>query len=185
MKSKLLLLLTLLTSLAFTGCQNRDLSAENQALKQQISELEYELTQLEEAGNITTGNPAPNTNDDTSSNETSVSQNTAMSTPSETALTNYTLEELSSMVEEFVASVGSVTPDINNSGNLDQFFSLKRQGDQIEHALEKYENTLEDQYRAGTITREDFRISDRKSEELDDYLDSAFDRLEITFGIDD
>jgi len=97
----------------------------------------------------------------------------------------YTLEELSVMVDEFVASVGSTTPDINNSGNLDQFFSLKRKGDQIEHSLENYENSLEYQYRAGTLTREDYKKLDREIERLEEHLDAAYDRLEIAFDIDD
>ncbi|MBR3602511.1 MAG: hypothetical protein IKL49_09365 [Lachnospiraceae bacterium] len=97
----------------------------------------------------------------------------------------YTLEELSAMVDDFVVSVGSATPDVNNSGNLDQFFSLKREGDQIDHALENHENSLEDQYRAGTISREEYRTLDKNIELLEDTLDSALDRLEIAFGIDD
>lgn len=97
----------------------------------------------------------------------------------------YTLEELSAMVDDFVVSVGSATPDVNNSGNLDQFFSLKRESDQIDHALENHENSLEDQYRAGTISREEYRTLDKDIELLEDTLDSALDRLEIAFGIDD
>lgn len=97
----------------------------------------------------------------------------------------YTLEELSILTDEFVTNVGSATPDVNNSGNLDQFFSLKREGDRVEHALENYENSLEAQYRAGTITREDYRNLDREIEALEDFVDSACDRLEIAFGIDD
>jgi hypothetical protein len=86
----------------------------------------------------------------------------------ETTTSVYTLEELSEMVDEFVVSVGSATPDINNSGNLDQFFSLKRAGDQLEHALENYENSLEDQYRAETISREECRNLDREIEKLEE-----------------
>ena len=66
-----------------------------------------------------------------------------------------------------------------------QFFSLKRAGNQLEHALENYENSLEDQYRAETISREEYRNLDREIEKLEEYVDSAKDRLEITFGIDD
>lgn len=144
MKSRTLLFTATLSTLIFTGCQNNDLSVENQTLKQQISELEQQIT-----------------------------------------VPNYTMEELSAMVDEFIVSVGSATPDINNLGNLDRFFSLKRQADQIEHALENHENSLEDQYRASVISREEYRNLDREIEKLEELLDSAFDRLEITFGIDD
>ena len=144
MKSRTLLFTATLSTLIFTGCQNNDLSVENQTLKQQISELEQQIT-----------------------------------------VPNYTMEDLSAMVDEFIVSVGSATPDINNLGNLDRFFSLKRQADQIEHALENHENSLEDQYRASVISREEYRNLDREIEKLEELLDSAFDRLEITFGIDD
>ena len=155
MKPRTLLFIATLSTLIFTGCQNNDLSAQNQALKLKIAELQQQTS----------------SNASISSNEISASI--------------YTMEELSEMVDEFVVSVGSATPDVNNSGNLDQFFSLKREGDQIDHALENHENSLEDQYRAGTISREEYRALDKDIELLEDTLDSALDRLEIAFGIDD
>ena len=154
MKSKTLLVIATFTTLIFTGCQNNNLSAENQVLKQQITKLQQQVTALEQQNN-------------------------------ETILNADTIEELSEMVDTFIVSVGSATPDINNSGNLEQFFFLKREADQIEHALENYENSLENQYRAGTISRENYRKSDKKIEQLEELVDSAFDRLEIAFGIDD
>lgn len=180
MKTKVLLFFTIISLLTFTGCQSNDLSAQNQALKQQISELEHQLTQLQEANKT---DVTPTMDDNT--NTDAVSPNKTDTSSPETPVTIYTLQELSAMVDEFVASVGSATPDVNNSGNLDQFFSLKRQGDQIEHALENHENDLEAQYRAGTITREDYRKLDREIEKLEELIDSACDRLEIAFGIDD
>lgn len=182
MKSKTLLFIAILTTLIFTGCQNNDLSAENQSLKQQITEMEQQITELEQQlSKITDINTSQNINDSASS----LSDNTVPNTNTDSITTAYTLEELASMVDEFTVSVGSATPDVTNSGNLDQFFSLKREADQIDHALENYENSLEDQYRAGTISRDEYRTLDREIEKLDELLDSAFDRLEITYGIDD
>lgn len=181
MKSKTLLFIAILTTLIFTGCQNNDLSAENQSLKQQITEMEQQITELEQhLSKITDINTSQNINDSASS----LSDNTMPNTNTDSITTAYTLEELASMVDEFTVSVGSATPDVTNSGNLDQFFSLKKEADQIDHALENYENSLEDQYRAGTISRDEYRTLDREIEKLDELLDSAFDRLEITYGID-
>ena len=181
MRTKSILVITALSTLIFTGCQNNDLSAENQSLKQQITELQQQITQLQiDSAAPNTENPQSATGD-----VNNVSSNTAAPNPSEITATIYSLEELSAMVDEFVAKVGSVTPDVNNSGNLDQFFSLKREGDQVKHTLENYENDLENQYRTGTITREDYRKLEREIEQLEEVLDSASDRLEITFGIDD
>ena len=150
MKAKFLLLIATLSTFILTGCQSNNLSAENEALKQQVTELEYQLTQ---------------------------------STAPPTA--TYSLDDLSAMVDEFVASVGSATPNMNITDNLDQFFSHKKQGDQIEHALENYENFLDSQYRIGNITHDEYRQTEREIDKLEDYVDSACDRLEIAFGIDD
>lgn len=191
MKQRTLLIIATISTLIFTGCQNNDLSAENQTLKQQITEMEQQITGLEQQiaemeqqmGETTdvTSNTSDAASSQTNANGQTISTvNTTANNP-----TTYTLEELSAMVDDFVVSVGSATPDVNNSGNLDQFFSLKREGDQIDHALENHENSLEDQYRADTISREEYRALDKDIELLEDTLDSALDRLEIAFGIDD
>lgn len=191
MKTRTLLFIAAISTLIFTGCQNNDLSAENQTLKQQITEMEQQITGLEQQisemeqqmGETTdvTSNTDDAASPQTNANGQTISTgNTTTNNP-----TTYTLEELSAIVDDFVVSVGSATPDVNNSGNLDQFFSLKREGDQIDHALENHENSLEDQYRAGTISREEYRALDKDIELLEDTLDSALDRLEIAFGIDD
>lgn len=182
MKSRTLLFIATISTLIFTGCQNNDLSAENQSLKQQISEMEQQITDLEQqVSDLEEQNNTANLSEE---NTTSVSNNSSATNMTPDSPT-YTMEELSEMVDEFTVSVGSATPDINNSGNLDQFFSLKREADQIDQALENHENSLEDQYRAGTISREEYRKLDKEIEKMEETLDSAKDRLEITFDIDD
>lgn len=177
MKSRTLFIIAVISALIFTGCQSNDLSTENQTLKQQITEMKQQITKLEQQLS------EASVNNNVSSHADANEQNPNSITNGNT--TPYTLKELSTLVDEFIASVGSATPDVNNSGNLDQFFSLKREADQIDHALENYENSLEDQYRAGTISREEYKNLDREIEKLDELLDSALDRLEIAFGIDD
>lgn len=182
MKSRTLLFIATISTLIFTGCQNNDLSAENQSLKQQISEMEQQITDLEQqVSDLEEQNNTANLSEE---NTTSVSNNSSATNMTPDSPT-YTMEELSEMVDEFTVSVGSATPDINNSGNLDQFFSLKKEADQIDQALENHENSLEDQYRAGTISREEYRKLDKEIEKMEETLDSAKDRLEITFDIDD
>ena len=177
MKAKYLLLIATLSTFILTGCQSSNLSAENQALKQQVTELEYQLIQLQEANHNTNASLASDIN----VNQNTISENTM--TRNSTA--TYSLDELSAMVDEFVASVGSATPNMNITDNLDQFFSLKKQGNQMEHALENYENFLDSQYRIGNITHDEYRQTEREVDKLEDYVDSACDRLEIAFGIDD
>ena len=178
MKSKTLLFIATFSALIFTGCQNNDLSTENQSLKQELSKMEQQISELQQQLTEKVDTAESLQNSDTTPNVTTDSSTINPATA-------YNLDELSALVDEFVVAVGSATPDINNSSNLDQFFSLKREGDQIEHALENYENSLEEQYRAGSITREDFKKLDRELEALEESLDSACDRLEIAFGIDD
>ena len=194
MKPRTILLVATLSTLIFTGCQNNDLSAENTSLKQQITEMEQQITRLEQqvteleqqiSENKDNSDILQNNGNETSLQNNSNGQTTNTGNTTVNNPTTYTLEELSAMVDDFVVSVGSATPDVNNSGNLDQFFSLKREGDQIHHALENHENSLENQYRAGTISREEYRALDKDIELLEDTLDSALDRLEIAFGIDD
>lgn len=191
MKPKTLLFIATISTLIFTGCQNNDLSAENQSLKQQITNLQQKIAELEQQNNKLNDS---NKNETVSSTVETTSQNNdnsqiagnnASVANTDSITTVYTTEELSTMVDEFIVSVGSATPDINNSGNLDQFFSLKREADKIEHTLENYENSLEDQYRVGTISRDEYRNLDKEIEQLEELLDSAFDRLEIAYGIDD
>lgn len=182
MKSRTLLFIGILSTILLTGCQNNNLTAENESLKQQITNLEQQITDLEQQ--ITGLEQQNSTANLSEENETSGSNNTSSANNAVNSST-YTMEELTEMVDAFTVSVGSATPDINNSGNLDQFFSLKREADQINHALENHENSLEDQYRAGSISREEYRKLDKEIELLEDSLDSAKDRLEITFGIDD
>lgn len=189
MKSRTLLFIATISTIIFTGCQNNDLSAENQSLKQQISEMEQQISQLEQQisdmNQELSENVDPNAAQTTDDPASPQANSNIQTTDTDNLPTAYTMEELSEMVDEFTVSVSSATPDINNSGNLDQFFSLKREADQIDQALENHENSLEDQYRAGTISREEYRKLDKEIEKLEETLDSAKDRLEITFGIDD
>lgn len=177
MKMKILLFSLSISTLLLTGCQNSNITSENEALRQKVTELEQQITELKEASANNDNRDLPNATVQSSDVNTSV--------PETNGTTSYTLEELTILVEEFVVKVGSATPDVTNSGNLDQFFSLKTEADQIERVLESHENSLESQYRAGTISKEKYRNLDKELDLLEDHLDSAKDRLEIAFGIDD
>ena len=109
MKAKYLLLIATLSTFILTGCQSNNLSAENQALKQQITELEYQLTQLQEANHSTNTSPASDIN----VNQNTISENAITRNSTENVTATYSLDELSAMVDEFVASVCSATPNMN------------------------------------------------------------------------
>lgn len=189
MKHKKLLPIIILSLLLLSGCGNNNLTSENETLKQQITEmeshivkLEEKITQLQQDSNVSGVTPLENTLPEQSTATNHSDNQNKNQLPDEKT---YTMTELSSMVNDYINSVGSATPDINNSGNLEQYFALKKDGEQIEYALESYEDSLENQYRLGTITKDEFRKSDRELEKLEDDLDSALDRLEIAFEIVD
>ena len=83
------------------------------------------------------------------------------------------------------ATAEAAAPGTDSTSNSETFFSLKRESNQIENALDRHEDELEAQLRKGTLTKEAFRETDRELERLEELLDNAEDRLEYTFGIDD
>ena len=176
MKTKSLLLTGIVTAFLLTGCRttNNDTAAENEALKQQVAQLEQQITDLKQEGTTAAGD-----------NTTAVVPENTTGNNNATSDTIYTLEELTTMVDDFVSKAEAATPGNDEAQNLEQFFALKQEENQIDHALDRHENSLEDQYRAGSLTREEYREKERELEKLEDRLDDAEDRLEINFGIDD
>ena len=68
---------------------------------------------------------------------------------------------------------------------MEQFFSLKKEENEIDDALDLHEDELEYLYRNNFLTREEYKKSERELEKLEDRLDDAEDHLEYTFGIND
>lgn len=97
----------------------------------------------------------------------------------------YTTEELSTMVDDFVKKADTAVPAGTGQESMEQFFSLKQAESQIDRALDLHEGELENQYRNGTLTSEEYRTLEQELEQLEDRLDDAEDRLERTFGIND
>lgn len=180
MKKGNLFVTGIITAILMAGCgTNNSTAAENEALKQQVAQLEQQVTELEQKGTEVAGG-----------NATAVvpeSTQTTDTTGADTTTTNksYTMEELTTMVDDFAAKAEAATPGTDESQNLEQFFALKQEENQIDNALDRHEDELEDQYRAGTLTREEYKQLERELEKLEDKLDEAEDRLERTFGIND
>lgn len=102
----------------------------------------------------------------------------------QTAASSYTFDELTALVAAYEEKVAAATPDGTDS-SLETFFTLKQEENQIDDALDFYEDDLEAQYRNGSLTRDEYKKQERELERLEDRLDDAEDRLEFTFGIDD
>lgn len=187
MKKRTLLAAGTLTVLLLTGCSASS-SAETEALKDQVAQLEQQLADLQ----------AANSADDAQAADAQAgdAQAADAQTPAETqgtqttidpaagaGATTYTLEELTTMVNDYVAKAEAATP--SGSNDIEQFFSLKQEANQVENELERHEDELERQYRDGALTRDEYRANERELDHLDDLLDAAEDQLEYVFGIDD
>lgn len=101
------------------------------------------------------------------------------------ALTTYTIEELSAMVEAFAAKAGEAVTSGDAAQDMEQFFAMKQEEKQIDDALDYHEDELEYLYKNGSLTREEYKKLERELKLLEDKLDDAEDQLEYRFGIDD
>lgn len=193
MKKRNLLLIGMISALLLTGCQNNTDNAENEALKQQIVQLEQQVTALEQqtaedAANENAEEMAAATEEtsaDASGSEAASDQTSAPDSTASSQAASYTMEELTSMVAAFEEKAKAAAPTGDSSGDLEEFFSLKQEENQVDDALDRHEDELEAQYRNGTLTRNEYKSLERELEALEDQLDNAEDRLELTFGIND
>lgn len=170
MKKRNLIAAGIITVLLLTGCQSGSGSTTTEN-NQTSAVQEQEITSTQ-----------PETNTETANTETSVQEpgtQTAADAPDA-----YTLEELTALITAYEEKVAAAAPNGTDS-DLETFFTLKQEENQIDDALDLHEDNLEAQYRSGSLTRDDYKKQERELEKLEDRLDDAEDRLEITFGIDD
>ena len=194
MKKRTLLAIGAVTVLLLTGCQSSSSNAETEALKEQVAQLEQQIADLQTADSSDNTTAADDTAAaDAQAADSSADAGTGAAAGTGTAdtaaadtgssSTTYTLEELTTMVNDYVTKANAATP--SGSNDMEQFFSLKQEANQIDNELEIHENELERQYRDGTLTRDEFRTNERELDHLEDLLDAAEDQLEYVFGIDD
>lgn len=196
MKKNDLVVAGMLGILLLTGCSSNSSTAETEALKEQIAQLEQQVQSLEEAavseGAITAGDDAQpdadaNATDDAqtppedTAGDTSKTETAESGTPS----TTRTMEELTGLVDAYVEKAGAASPGGTDTENMESFFNLKQEEKEIDHALDLHEDELEYLYRQDSLTRDEYRKLERELEQLEDRLDQAEDDLEYLFGIDD
>lgn len=195
MKRKLLLSLGILTTLSLTGCRSGSSDAENEALREQISQLQQQVSDLEQQ--ITSENNfsepeaadnSPKATEDDGTNETtpatdpesgSASGNSAMLS------TTHTMDELTGMVADYEEKTAAAVSSGSASDDMEQFMALKQEEKQIDQNLDLHEDELEYLYRNNSLSREEYKTMERELERLEDRLDAAEDTLEYVFGIDD
>lgn len=134
------------------------------------------------SSNNTTANSTDSTGEAVASQDNNTTQGSTDSTQTES--TSYTIEELTTMIEDFEQKTKNISSN-NTDSDMDQFLSLKKERKQLERLLDNYEDTLEKQYRSGSLSRDEYKDKNRELDALDDRLDDVEDRLEIAFNIVD
>lgn len=193
MRKRNLIAAGIITALLLTGCQSGTNTSSDNTSSAAIQEQAVTSTQPETATDTSTDNTteapadgaAESDGTETASTGTPADTSAAQTDlQKDTGVVTYTFEELTALVTAFEEKVAAAAPTGTDS-DLETFFSLKQEENQIDDALDLYEDALELQYRNGTLTREDCKTQERELEQLEDILDRAEDDLEFTFGIDD
>ncbi|PGM87250.1 hypothetical protein [Bacillus cereus] len=94
--------------------------------------------------------------------------------------------------QDFKNEVTSIVEKANNTKpvgakeeNLNTYLAVKKEIDQLDDKIDLSDDQLEADYRAGTITVEQYQIQEREQDILEDQLEQAENALEARFGIDD
>ncbi len=98
---------------------------------------------------------------------------------------NYELDEIISAVETLISRIRTARPSGTRQEQYNQFITLIQEIDQLEDTIDMQEDKVKADYRAGTITREEYKRIDRILDSLDDRLDRSENLLKRIFRMDD
>lgn len=175
-----------------TGCQSASNNAETEALKNQINQLEQQIAELQQqnAAQNTASSQEPATAAENNQIQEQAPaadnqvQEQAPAADNSAQTTSYTMEELTAMVDAYVAKANAAAP-AGTSDDMETFFSLKQEEKQINDLLDIHEDELERLYHQNSLSGDEYKSLEWELEKLEDNLDDAEDRLERVFGIDD
>lgn len=191
MKKSNILIIGLAAAFLLSGCKSDSDSADNGEIKQQTAEVEQNSDINQNNGQVESteqdGAAGQGQTSNTSVQGQSSGQGVTTSRKDTAGQdgTTHTVEELRSMVNNFVQKIDNLTTDKTNTKDREQFLSLKNEEEQIDNSLDIYEDEIENKYRNQSITKNEFDEIENEIEILEDMLDDAEDRLEDVFGIDD
>lgn len=95
------------------------------------------------------------------------------------------IQEFKNEVTAIVQKVDNIKPAGTKEDNLNTYLAAKKEIDQLDDKIDLSDNQLEADYRAGTITVEQYQTQEREQDILEDQLEQAENALEARFGIDD
>ncbi|MCM1254373.1 MAG: hypothetical protein NC321_16260 [Clostridium sp.] len=191
MKKKVTIAAGMTVFVLLTGCQSASDSAETEALKEQINQLEQQVAELQQQNTAQNQTTAAEDNqvqaqtpaaDNQVQTQAPATDNGTLTASSQT--TTHTMEELTAMVEAYVEKANAAAP-AGTSDDMETFFSLKQEEKQINDLLDIHEDELKRLYHQNALSRDEYKNLEWELEKLEDDLDNAEDNLERTFGIDD
>lgn len=185
---KKLRLLTLsvimISAIVFAGCEDDD--RHEKELNKKIDRLEREIDSLKEKSSDNSDDKGNTGKSDNAATDESTEQSV---NTQETSIsgndTEDTIESLTRAVDEVTKKADSAVPSGNTDEKRTQFFELKDELDIVDHRLDTYDDYIENLYKRGEISYDDYKSQERQLEELEDKLDASEDKLEFNFGIDD
>lgn len=173
MKSKRIIAAAVLTlvlaSSVLTGCSDE----REDRLEDKVDKLEQQVTDLESK------------KDGTGSENGSASGTSAQGQDGSSSAGSTDYETLKAAAEAAADKINSASPSGTAAEQREQFYTLKNELDDIDHQLDLYDDNLENEYRSGSLDASSYRQQERDIDALEDILDTAEDRLEVLFGIDD
>lgn len=173
MKGKIISLL--LVALMLTGCNDNEVDH----LEDRIDNLEDKIDALLDQNGVNTGG---NNNDNTT--DTVINEGEGETTV-DTSSIEATIDEYETDANSLASTISNLTTPSNRSDAIDLYWEYKREIEELENAVDRYENELERMYRNNTLSYNDFRTYDRLLEDIDNILDRAEDDLEYITRYDD
>lgn len=147
-----------MSCLLLTACSTQpDNNTEVQQLKVENDKLQKEVAQLQQEPNKT----EPATND------------------------TKQIQDFKNEVSSIIEKANNTKPVGTKEDDLNTYLAAKKEIDQLDDKIDLSDNQLEADYRAGTITVEQYQTQEREQDILEDQLEHAENALEARFGIDD
>ncbi|GAB6448871.1 hypothetical protein bcgnr5390_51490 [Bacillus luti] len=147
-----------MSCLFLTACSTQsDNNTEVQQLKVENDKLQKEVAQLQQEPNKT----EPTTND------------------------TKQIQDFKNEVSSIIEKANNTKPVGTKEEDLNTYLAAKKEIDQLDDKIDLSDNQLEADYRAGTITIEQYQTQEREQDILEDQLEHAENALEARFGIDD
>lgn len=174
-RNVVLLCLTVLLSIGvvlfLTGCSNN-------SDEQRIAELEAEVERLQNEQDASDAA----TDEKAASDE---SQKQDQATQDKTTYDNATVQEFSDRADDLISRAEAAEVPKDRDARIDGYFEFDSEFNALELEMDTYEDQQESEYRSGSLSWDDYRSLELQLEQIEERLDTAQDKLETRFGVDD